>query len=176
MASLVLTAVADDKAGLVDQLTHLLAAERANVADSRMIHLAGRFAIVMLVQIADDRMEALKQQLPTAAAKIGLTLTVNDANPVRSAQFLGAGVPYRIRTYAMDQVGLVHRITHVLASHQINIEDLSTRLEHGPHTGTPLFSMDMIVTIPPQVPLKQIRSELEHLCAELNCDLDIDRA
>lgn len=175
MASLVLTAVADDRAGLVDQLTQLLADQRANVADSRMIHLAGRFAIVMLIQIADDHADVLKQNLPPAAAKLGLTLTVNDAHAAGSSLLPGAGVPYRIRTYAMDQVGLVHRITHVLASHQINIEDLSTRLEHGPHTGTPLFSMDMIVTIPPQVPLKQIRTELEQLCAELNCDLDIDR-
>ncbi|MHB1157821.1 MAG: glycine cleavage system transcriptional repressor [Phycisphaerales bacterium] len=172
MASLVLTAVADDRAGLVDQLTQLLADQRANVADSRMIHLAGRFAIVMLIQIADDHADALKQNLPPAAAKLGLSLTLSDADKTSGG---GAGVPYRIRTYAMDQVGLVHRITHVLASHQINIEDLSTRLEHGPHTGTPLFSMDMIVTIPPQVPLKQIRNELEQLCAELNCDLDIDR-
>ncbi|MFA7237502.1 MAG: ACT domain-containing protein [Phycisphaeraceae bacterium] len=61
MASLVLTAVADDRAGLVDQLTRLLADQRANVADSRMIHLAGRFAIVMLIQIADDHADALKQ-------------------------------------------------------------------------------------------------------------------
>lgn len=174
MRELVISAIGPDRPGLVDQLTAAISQSAANIADSRMINLRGEFAVVMLVEAPDDAVDALRTQVLADAEAAGLQA---------SAQVIGdepaAGkpaIPYRIRTYAMDQVGLVHRITHALHLLGVNIEELSTRLEHGPHSGTPLFSMDMIVSVPQSVPLKKVRSELEELCAELNCDLDIDRA
>ena len=173
MKQLVISALGTDRPGLVDRLTEALADARANVADSRMVNLRGRFAIMMLVEVADDRVDDLRDRLPRVAESIGLTAFLADADADDRGR---AGVPYRIRTYAMDQVGLVHRISHVLSDLNVNIEDLTTRLEHGPHTGTPLFSMDMVVTVPGDVPLRDVRGRLERLCSELNCDLDIDRA
>ena len=173
MKQLVISAIGTDRPGLVDRLTEALAGYHANIADSRMVNLRGRFAIIMLAEVTDDRVDELRQRLPAVAESIGLTAFVADAD---SGDATIPGVPYRIRTYAMDQVGLVHQITHALSELNVNIEDLTTRLEHGPHTGTPLFSMEMVVTVPTDVPLKQMRQNLETLCAELNCDLDIDRA
>jgi len=170
---LVISAVGTDRPGLVDRLTQTLADYQANIADSRMVNLRGRFAIVMLAEVADDRVGDLRERLPAVAESVGLNATISDADAGDAQR---PGVPYRIRTYAMDQVGLVHRITHALSEMKINIEDLTTRLEHGPHTGTPLFSMEMVVTVPADLQLKAMRERLEKLCAELNCDLDIDAA
>ncbi len=172
MHNLVLSAIGPDRPGLVDHLTDALAAHHASVADSRMVNLHGQFALIMRLQVPPEHDQRLQEQIPAEAARLGLTTLVRAADEHVTSQ----GVPYRIRTYAMDQVGLVHRITHVLSTHRVNIEDLSTKLEHGPHTGTPLFSMDMVVTVPVDTPLKSVREDLEQLCAELNCDLDIDRA
>ncbi len=172
MKNLVLSAVGPDRPGLVDLLTEALTRYQANVADSRMVNLHGQFALVMRLEVPADQVESLEQDLPAAGEAMGLTMLIREADD-RPTE---AGVPYRIRTYAMDQAGLVHRITHALSARRINIEDMTTRLEHGPHTGTPLFSIDMVVTLPVDVALKDVRAELEQLCAELNCDLDIDRA
>jgi len=175
MPQLVVSAVGSDHPGLVDQLTELLSRYHANIADSRMVNLHGQFAVVMLIDIPEPQVEPIQDQLPGEAEKLGLTATITGT----AAADRGApspGVPLRIRTFAMDQVGLVHRIAHALHQHGVNIEDLTTKLEHGPHSGTPLFSMDMVVTVPAEVPLKKVREALETLCADLNCDLDIDRA
>ncbi len=173
MQQLVLTAVGPDHPGIVDSLTEALSNFGVNIADSRMTNLAGQFAIMMLLEVGDDQADALTHKLPGKAQAMGLTATLATTSdqPTRVG-----GVPYRVRTYAMDQAGLVHRFTHLLHTHQVNIEQLDTRLEHGAHTGTPLFSMDMIVTVPREVKLKDLRDQLEQLSAELNCDLDIDRA
>lgn len=171
MQQLVLSAIGPDRAGLVDQLTAALGEHRANVADSRMVNLRGQFAIVMLIETADEHAPAVQQALSAAADRLGLTATLRTAGGEQVAR---ASVPYRVRAYAMDQVGLVHRITHALHLLGVNIEELSTRLEHGPHTGTPLFTMDMIVTIPADVPLKRVRDELDQLGDQLNCDLDLE--
>ena len=173
MQRLVLTAVGPDRPGLVDHLTRELGKFDCNIADSRMVNLRGQFAIVMLVQMPDDQADPLTAAMGQAGQAVGLRIEVAQS---RGDQATRAGVPYRIRTYAMDQAGLVHQIAHVLNEHRVNIEDLTSCLDHGPHTGTPLFSLDMIVTVPPGVKLADVRSELEALCAKLNCDLDIDPA
>jgi glycine cleavage system regulatory protein len=36
--------------------------------------------------------------------------------------------------------------------------------------------MNMLITIPRDVPVKKIKAELEALCDELNCDVDVDPA
>jgi glycine cleavage system transcriptional repressor len=172
MQELAISAIGPDHPGLVDQLSEALARFNCNIADSRMVNLHGQFAIVMRVQLPDSDAESLKQQLPRVVEPMGLSAMAAPAGDGGTQP----GVPYRIRTYAMDQAGIVHRIAHALSERKVNIEDMTSRLEHGPHTGTPLFSMDMVVTIPTEVKLQDVRTELEALCAELNCDLDIDRA
>jgi glycine cleavage system transcriptional repressor len=174
MQDLVISAVGPDRPGIVDALSAALSGQQASIADSRMVNLRGRFALVMLIQAPDDRAAAAQSALEQAARSLGLNASIQLIAPTEAASSRDA-VPYRIRTYAMDQVGLVHRITHVLHLLQANIEDLATRLEHAPHTGAPIFSMDMVISLPRHTPLKRLREDLETLCAELNCDLDIDR-
>jgi glycine cleavage system transcriptional repressor len=176
MPQLVVSAVGHDHPGLVDQLTELLSRYHANIADSRMVNLHGQFAVVMLIDIPEPHVASIQQELPVEAEKLGLTATIAATGAAGDRGTPSPGVPLRIRTFAMDQAGLVHRIAHALHQHGVNIEDLTTKLEHGPHSGTPLFSMDMVVTVPAEVPLKKVREALEALCADLNCDLDIDRA
>jgi glycine cleavage system transcriptional repressor len=174
MVEMVISAVGPDRPGIVDAISAALSSQQASIADSRMVNLRGRFALVMLIEAPD---EAGAQRVQTAveqtAQSLGLTATIQNVERTEGAA--RQAVPYRIRTYAMDQVGLVHRITHALHLLGANIEDLSTRLEHAPHTGAPIFSMDMVIALPKEVPLKRLREELEKLCTELNCDLDIDR-
>lgn len=175
MQQLVITAVGPDRPGLVDAVSQTLTDHKANIADSRMMNLRGEFAMILLAESPDEQVDSLNKALPEVGQTYGLTVMVRRATPDQ-ANRRGHGVPYRISTYAMDQAGLVHRITHVLHQHKINIEELQTNLTHGPHTGTPLFSMDMVVTLPADVALSALRDELEQLCDDLNCDLDINPA
>jgi glycine cleavage system transcriptional repressor len=75
----------------------------------------------------------------------------------------------------MDQPGLVHRITDLLQRHGVNVEELTTRSQPRAETGAPLFSMELLITVPPNVALRAVRSELERLCDELNCDLELSQ-
>lgn len=173
MQQIVLSAIGPDKPGIVDQLTKVVEELGGNWADSRMINLRGQFAVVARVEIGDDQLGNLRANLESATGHLNLTLSLAPADHGEAT--IPLGIPYRIRTYAMDQVGLVHRITHLLHTLQVNIEELNTQLDHAPHSGTPLFTMDMNVTIPKDLKLKELREKLEQLCAELNCDLDLDR-
>ncbi len=189
MSELVITAVGPDRPGLVAELTGYLLKAGANVADSRMINLRGHFAMIMLVQGADAVIATVLRDGQAVAQKIGLAVTLtpheSGAATVRVRELPGAvpslgplagGVPYRLRSYSIDQPGIVHRITHLLSQHGVNIEELQTRLEEGSYTGTPLFNLDLRVTVPQGVPIHDLRRELQELCDSLNCDVELQPA
>lgn len=173
MRELVITAVGPDKPGLIGKLTAPLYELSANVADSRMVNLRGQFALILLAEIPDGSAELVRTRLSAVAEALGLTLSFRGSERPLDRSTSAVGLPYRINTYAMDQPGLVHRITDLLQRHGINVEELTTRSQPRPETGAPLFSMELTVTVPASVSIRTVRGELEHLCDELNCDLEL---
>lgn len=171
MPQLVLTAVGLDRPGLVDDLTGLLRDAGLNVADSRMVNLRGQFALLMLAETQVVDLEALSGRLVAAGRDVGLTLSVSA--PAARAEGHRPGVPYRLRTFAMDQPGLVHEVTHLLREHDANIEELDTRLEPGSCSGTPLFTMHLRMTLPAHVAVNALRARVAALCDKLNCDYEL---
>jgi len=174
MRELVITAVGPDRPGLIGKLTAPLYEASANVADSRMVNLRGQFAIILLVEVPPAQVDGVQTRLREVAASLGLTLTFS-GQPAPEKAPSTVGVPYRLNTYAMDQPGLVHRITDLLQRHGINVEELTTRSQPRPETGTPLFSMELLVTVPASVSIRTVRTDLERLCDELNCDVELSQ-
>lgn len=171
MAELVICAVGPDRPGLVDELTGCLLEHGGNIADSRMVNLRGQFALVLLVEVPADREPSLRASVADVGAKIGLTLTASPRGAAPAA--VTQGIRYQLKVGAMDQPGIVHRVTHLLHGLGANVEDLHTRLDAGPHSGTPLFSLDLTMTVPPSVRVKRLRGELDQLCDALNCDYEL---
>ena len=174
MRELVITAVGRDRPGIVGRLTAPIYRASANVADSRMVNLRGRFAVILLAEVSEEQLAPLQAELRAAAQELQLNLSFHDEAP-QEREGQAVGVPYRLRTHAMDQPGLVHRLTDRLQQHAINVEELTTRSQPRPQTGAPLFSMDLRITVPTEVSIKALRAELEQLCDELNCDVELVR-
>jgi len=173
MTQLILNAIGPDRPGIVGQFTGHLHAAGANVLDSRMVNLRGQFALLLLVEAEAPAAAALRQSLPLAAAGTGLRLDITDG---ATAPAMARGLPFKLKTYSMDQPGIVHRISDLLREFSVNIEDLSARQESAPFMGTPLFLMEMRVTVPPTVSIQSLRSKLQTLCDSLNCDVDFEPA
>ena len=173
VAQWIITAVGPDRPGLVGDLTGHLHAAGANLLDSRMVNLRGQFALVVLMEAPAGPGEALAAALPGVGERLGLRLTVGRQS--RGARPVG-GMPFRLKTYSLDQPGIVHRVTHLLQGHGVNIEELETRQESAAFAGGPLFLMEVRLTVPPGVAVRKLRGELEALCDSLNCDVDLEPA
>jgi glycine cleavage system transcriptional repressor len=174
---LVITAVGPDRPGIAAEFAGHVHAAGANLADTRMVNLRGQFALIALVEGEAAILEDVKRRLEGAAPKIGLAIEFSDA-PSKDAipQSSRGGVPFRLKTYSMDQPGIVHRITSYLREQDVNVEELVTRLESAPFMGAPVFTMEILMVVPPKVSVKKLRKALEELGDELNCDVDIDPA
>lgn len=174
MEQLIVNAIGPDRPGIVGQVTGHLHDAGANVLDSRMVNLRGQFAIILLIEGSSEIVTAIRRSLPTFAEQIGLRVTITDGGAVAAPP--ARGLPFRLKTYSLDQPGIVHRVSDLLREFGVNIEDLSARQESAPFTGDPLFLMEMRLTVPPAVSIQELRTKLQALCDRLNCDVDFEPA
>src|SRR5919112_3557160 len=75
METLVLTVIGDDRPGLVSALSSRLTAHGASWERSQMSRLAGKFAGIVLVAVADERLDALTADLRALEAE-GLQVAI----------------------------------------------------------------------------------------------------
>lgn len=165
----ILTAVGSDRPGLVDEVAQFIFERGGNIEDSRMVNLRGQFAMMVLIGGDPQTIEHIRAGLVELSAKARLHAELRQAeagHATASAQAL----PYRLTATAMDQPGLVHRISHLLRSLNVNIESMETHLAAAPITGTPTFEMALTLSIPKDTPLSKLRHSLSSLCDDLNID------
>ena len=173
MRQLIVTAVGADRPGIVGELTGHVHGGGGNILDSRMVNLRGEFAMMILIESPDDAAQKLARDLTQVAAQMGLRLSVT---PQEAHAQAVRGLPYRLKTYSLDQPGIVARLSKVLRENGVNIEELVARQESAAFAGSPLFLTEMRLTVPADVQLGKLRRELETIGNELNCDVDLDPA
>jgi glycine cleavage system transcriptional repressor len=165
---MVLTAIGEDRPGLVEDISEFVFACGGNIEDSRMANMQGQFAIMMLIAGTQEAIDRIMNDLDALSrrAAIDARLTpVSRAGVAASPKLL-----YRLTGRALDQAGLVHEVANLLRSLNVNIESMETTLETAPFTGAPVFAMDLILAVPNATPIQKLRGELARVCDPLNID------
>ena len=171
MPQIIISAVGPDRPGIAGELTSHLHSVGGNILDTRMVNLRGQFALMILLEVPEEIAANLTRDLPGVGSKMGLNLFINtQAGGTRTID----GLRYKLKTYSMDQPGIVARLTNLLRQHGVNIEELVAHQESAAFAGSSLFLTEMRLTIPPTVALRNLRSELEAVCNQLNCDVDLE--
>jgi glycine cleavage system regulatory protein len=172
MATFTLTCVGDDRPGLVSALSAPISAHGASWERSQMARLAGKFAGVLLLEVDDDRAEALVADL-TALRDVGLVVTLE-----RTGQPAGRpSLRLSLELIGADHPGIVAEISAALAAQRIGIEELSTDLREAPMAGGMLFEARAVLEAPPATSMDDLRSTLEALADELMVEIrlsDVD--
>lgn len=166
MIDLVLTLLGPDHPGIVDSVSEVVAAHGGNWLDSRMAHLAGKFAGVLCVEVPEDRADELEAELGRLAVG-GLTIIVERSVP----DALVRQHAMEIDLLGLDRPGLVHEISALLASHRINMEDLTTHRSLAAHSGDSMFQAHVRVVIPEDVDVALVRHGLERLADDLMVEI-----
>lgn len=164
---LVISAIGADRPGIVNTLSMTVLDSGCNIVDSRMTVLGGEFAILLMVSGSWDAVSRLEQALPKAAEPLGLTL-ISKRTEARITQ--AKMLPYLVEVVSMDHPGIVYNVAEFFSNRNINIEDLSTGSYAAAHTGTPMFSMHMTISIPANISIGQLREQFMVFCDELNLD------
>ncbi len=165
MASLILTVTGADRPGLVSALSQAVAARGGSWLESRMAHLAGQFAGVVLV----DAPESLLQDLP-ALEQQGLRI-VGQLAGAAEPPVTATGERLELEVVGNDRPGIVRDVARILAESRVNIEELTTDVEAGSFSGGTLFRATALLWAPDAHAVEAIRSGLEKLGNELMVDI-----
>lgn len=173
MTHAILTAIGADRPGLVDEVSEFIFARGGNIEDSRMVNLRGQFAMMVLIGALEQTISRLKSDVWQLQQQSGLQIELRPATEANAAS--AQAIPYRLTATAIDQPGLVHRISHLLRAANVNIESLETHLKPAPITGTPMFEMELVISVPRATSIAALREEVGKVCGELNIDFELEK-
>ncbi|MBA2593125.1 MAG: glycine cleavage system protein R [Gammaproteobacteria bacterium] len=163
----VISALGNNRPGLVHQLSKAVKDCGCNILDSRMAVLGGEFAVILLLAGTWDAIAKIESMIPRLEDSLDLTL-ISRRTEVREK--VANLMPYAVEVVASDRPGIVHDIAQFFSSRDINIEELFTGSYAAAHTGTPMFSLHVTISVPTNTSIAALRGEFMDLCDQLNLD------
>ncbi len=167
--ALVITFVGHDRPGVVNAISHAVAAHGGSWLESRLAHLAGEFAGIVRADAPDASADALAQALRSLP---GLAVTVSrGVNP--------AAAPPRAFTLellGLDRPGIVRDATRTLTDLGCNIMEFDSDLEGAPFSGDVMFRANARVEAPEGLTIDALRQALERLAGEMMADISVSEA
>ena len=166
MATFILTVLGTDRPGLVSALSAPIKDHGASWERSQMSRLAGKFAGIVLVTVADTRLDALVADLEALDAQgLQVTLERTDEPAEPASQRL------HLDLLGDDHPGIVAEISASLAALDVSIEELSTDVRDAPMSGGTLFEAHAVLKAPLSASADALGSMLEGLAAELMVEI-----
>lgn len=162
-----MTMIGPDRPGLVESVASLVAQHGGNWLESRMSRLGGHFAGILRVEVSETSMPALVAALSGLQAR-GLSVVVHPDQPPAPAP---AARLAALEIVGHDRPGIVRQISHALASHGVNVEELETECASAAMSGEPLFKARANLAIPASASVPALRAQLEKIAADLIVDI-----
>jgi len=163
MPDLVLTLLGPDRPGIVEAIADPIARHGGNWLESRMAHLAGKFAGILRLEVPAGNEAALVDALRGLETS-GLKLTIESGPPAAGAAGARAFV---LDLVGLDRPGIVREISRALADHGVNIEELTTDRTTAPMSGELLFRSRARISVPAGAEPARLREHLEQLAGDL---------
>lgn len=168
--SLVLTAIGDDRHGLVEKLASTISRHEGNWLESSMSRLSGKFAGIVRIEVPDEHVTRLSKALSDLPE---LRVLVETSGPeITSA----AGARFSLQLVGHDRLGIVREVTTVLARHAVNVEKLVTGTASAPMSAEMLFKADAELLAAPGFDIAALQDDLERISADLMVDIDLVRS
>ncbi len=170
--SLVLTFIGRDRPGLVNALAGKVAAAGGNWLGSRLAHLAGEFAGIVLVSVPDTKVFDLTGALrELEKSDLRVTVKASSAGGRKPGETI-----VDLGLVGHDRPGIVRDVTETLLGLGVSIEEFASDIESAPFTGEEMFRVTARLAVPEDVASEELRPALERLAAEIMVDVTVKDA
>jgi len=162
------TAIGQDRPGIVAAVSGALLELDGNVEDSQMSILRGHFAVMLLVQVPGEvEQQQLADRLGEVRDQLGLeAVTVSPvgagAEPVAATHV--------VSVYGADSKGIIHSVSAGLAGLGVDITDLETKLAGTPEA--PVYVMLMEIALG-SAAAAEVEAELDRAGSSLGVEVTL---
>ena len=168
--SFVITFIGDDRPGLVEQVSSVIESNRGSWHESRLSHLGGKFAGIVLVSLPSESGEALEADLK-ALSSTGLSVWVTPGSAITDQG------DYREITLTLmgpDRLGIVREISRTLAQRQINVVEMDSHVSSAPMSAELIFSARIDAQIPLDTDMDDLHDTLDEIANQMTLEIDLD--
>lgn len=166
--SLVITILGSDQPGLVKSLSETLNRFKSNWTESRMSHLAGKFAGILQISVPSDQVDGLTTALQ-ALQSGGLKISIERSE---QAQSTTPSKVLNLELLGQDRPGIIHDITEQLARLHVNIEELESQVKEASMSGGMLFCAQLKLGLPEDVTTEAVQDSLESMSDQFMVDIN----
>jgi glycine cleavage system transcriptional repressor len=167
MQFIVISALGNDRTGLVYDLTRVVLDCSGNIVDSRMSALGSEFAMLLLVSGNWHTLAKLETELKKLSDSTGITISLRRTEQKAPRKEV---VTYSVDVVCLDQPGIVFNLAGFFSSRGIDIAELNTRSYAAAHTGAPMFAVQLVAYIPSKIHIAALREEFMDFCDQFNLD------
>ncbi len=172
-----LSAIGQDRPGIVAEVAGLIYECGGNLEDSSMTILGNQFALLILLSgSGEDFFFRLSLGCKRLEWEKHLSILLTPLGELPSLPKPAAlAETYELATIGLDRMGIVYHVSRLLADKNINIIDLHTKTSPSPESGTPLFTMKMLIQVPQEVSADLLRQELNLVGEKLAIDISLKK-
>ena len=170
---LILTAVGPDRVGIVEKISEFITRLGCNIEDSKMAVFCGEFAVIILIAGESGNLMKVANGCRDLEVQTGLTFSIKTPATRKPAEGL---LRYKLTASCMDHPGIVHKLSRALSNLGINIESMETKTDAAPDSGTPIFRLEALLSVPAQANVDSLRERFAEIQREENIDIDFSPA
>ncbi|MCP4604043.1 MAG: hypothetical protein GY847_26560 [Proteobacteria bacterium] len=168
---MVLSAIGPDRPGLVKEISSVIHESGANLEDSRMAILAGDFALIILCSGSQASIEQIQEKCILLEKKLKFQITFKQATSGITGKDYTL---YKFQVTGVDQPGIVHMVSTILADFEVNVVSLESRLTNAAFHGTSIFTLQAEIHVHEPSALARLSEALDKSCNELDLSYDLD--
>ena len=168
----IVTALGQDRPGIVAGVTQVLYTLGCNLEDSTMTRLEGEFAIMLIFSCPKQvTQEKLSQAFERLERRLKLAIHLKPLTVQETRKPRAGGKDYLISVYGADRPGIVFKVSEALARAGVNITDVHTHRSAG--RAPSLYLMLLEVEVPARLGIASLERQLQQLAKRLGVEVSI---
>ena len=168
-SKLIISANGLDEKGIVSKISSIIGKHNANIETSKMIRLENEFAMLILINIQNEKIKILTKSLNQInELSVNLIETKTNENILYENKF-------HLYINGADNEGIVYTFSKFLSEIDINIDEVNTKIKNAPMSATPLFMMDLIIGSKSKINEKDLNEKLNGVGEKLGVEVTIQK-
>ena len=168
-SKLIISANGLDEKGIVSKISSIIGKHNANIETSKMIRLENEFAMLILINIQNEKIKMLTKSLNQInELSVNLIETNTNENILYENKF-------HLYINGADNEGIVYTFSKFLSEIDINIDEVNTKIKNAPMSATPLFMMDLIIGSKSKINEKDLNEKLNGVGEKLGVEVTIQK-
>ncbi|TMP37739.1 glycine cleavage system protein R [Pseudoalteromonas rubra] len=165
MKQLVLTLIGKDQPGLVERVSSTILNHHGNWLTSNLSHLAGQFAGIVQVEVAEEHLQELQNAVLDISG-LEVRIANGEQDQITEPETLNLVIT------GNDRPGIVQELATVIRHKGANITHLNSKQQSAPNWGVPIFSAFATVSLPAGMIKDNVIEALEAITSDLIVDVE----